>query len=296
MSVHGLIAGVLAAFVANGPAVADDKTSASALAGDILDDARPSMEREALVKKHPGLSDALIAAMVADLKPGTKEESRRIPWVWRVAIAAGKRNDEAELRKILAVALPGPDGKLDDWRAVVVGGGLINGVSQAGEWPGARFEAVLKDDPGLRARWTRTVKLASVMADDPAVSTGTRYDALRLLGTTGWDEHGAQLFRYLTKGTHAELQMGALSGLSDVPGPPACVAQALASGLGHYTPENLDIALDALLRDEARALVLLDAVAEDRVKPERLGKARADALLGHASEAVRGRAGKLLGR
>jgi len=27
--------------------------------------------------------------MVADMKPDAKEEYRRIPWIWRVAVAAG---------------------------------------------------------------------------------------------------------------------------------------------------------------------------------------------------------------
>lgn len=279
------------------PARADDapKAVAEAVARQILDDSKPDAEREALVETHAVLSDRLIEAMAAGLKPGTPDEYRRIPWIWRVAIAAGKRNEAGELARILGVALPTPGGKLDDWRAVVVGGGLINGVSQAGEWPGPRFEAVVKGDPGLSERWRRCIELAAAMADDEAVATGTRYDALRVIGVEPWDRRGAQLFRYLVRGIHPELQMGAISGLSDVQSPPAAVAQALASGLEHYAKPNLELALDALLRDEARASVLLDLLADGRLKADRLGEARVKVLKAHASEAVRTRAGKLLG-
>lgn len=63
------------------------------IARAILDDAKPQSDREAIVKDNPKLSADLIAVMTSDLTAGTKEEYRRIPWIWRVAIAAGKRND-----------------------------------------------------------------------------------------------------------------------------------------------------------------------------------------------------------
>jgi hypothetical protein len=225
--------------------------------------------------------------------PDAKEEYRRIPWIWRVAIAAGKRNQGPEIVRILECSLPAPGTRLDDWRAVVIGGGIINGITQAGDWPGARVDALIQGNDPLEARWRRAIDLASVMADDSSVPTGTRYDALRMLGVQPWERRGAQLFRYLLKGTHAELQMGAISGLGDVPSP--CSAQALLSGIGHYHESNRNLALDSLLRDDLRALTLLDAVAQGRVTPAQLGDRRVKILREHPTEAVRQRAGVVLG-
>ena len=270
--------------------------AASKRAAAILDESKSQKEREAIVKERSVPSSDLIAAMTRDLAPGTKEEYARIPWIWRVAIDAARRNDPDEIRRILEVSLPTPDGKLDDWRAVVIGGGLINGITQAGDWPGPRIESALKPDAVLSARYERALELASAMADDAKVPPGTRYDALRMLGATSWDRRGAQLLRYLAKGTHPELQMGAVSGLGDMRDHAGDVAKALLDVLGDLNPANRALALQALVRDETRAQRLLDAVTDGRLKPDALGAKTVEALKSHASESVRRRATDLLGK
>ena len=71
---------------------------------------------------------------------------------------------------------------------------------------------------------------ALTMADDEKVPTGTRYDALRMIPLLGWERSGPRLKHYLKEGQHAELQMGAVSGLSDVDSPE--VAPLLGNALG----------------------------------------------------------------
>src|SRR5262249_36335652 len=105
---------------------------AAALARQILDDNLPAAKRQAIINEHPQLPAELIAALALDLKADAKEEYRRIPWIWRVALTAGKRNDTKEIRAILEAALPREGEPLRDWRAVVLGGGIINGISQKG--------------------------------------------------------------------------------------------------------------------------------------------------------------------
>jgi hypothetical protein len=270
--------------------------AASKRATAVLDESKPAKEREALARDRSVPSSDLVAAMTRDLIPGTKEEYARIPWIWRVAIDAAKRNDVDEIRRILEVSLPAPNGRLDDWRAVVIGGGLINGITQAGDWPGPRIETALKRDAVLSLRYERALDLASAMADDPKVPTGTRYDALRMLGATTWDRRSAQLLRYLKKETHPELQMGAVSGLGDLRDHSSDVAKALIEVLGDLDATNRSLALQALTRDEARAQRLLDAIAADRVKAVGLGEKTTEALKTHASDAVRARALELLGK
>jgi hypothetical protein len=271
----------------------DQAKPAAELARTLLDDSKPRDQREAIIADHPELAPALIAAMAADLPKDAQEEYRRIPWIWRVAIAGGKRNDAEELRQLLAVSLPADGAPLDDWRAVVLGGGLINGISLAGDWPGERLEHVLQGHPELAARWRRSIDLAAVMADDDRVRSGTRYDALRMLGAESWDRRGAQLFRYLLKGVHPELQQGAVSALSDVRSP--STAQALLSGLPHYSAANRALALDALLRDAGRTSALLDALSDGRLRRDDLGADRIKRLVQHPNADLQRRAAMILG-
>jgi hypothetical protein len=268
--------------------------SAAELARDLLHDEKPAKVREAIVAEHPDLAAELIAAMAAGLDSADEaEQYRRIPWIWRVAIAAGRRAEAAQLKSLLDASLPRDGKPLADWQAVVIGGGVINGVSQTGRWPDEFIGQLLKDDKALMARWSRAIELSSAMADDPKVRGGTRYDALRMVAMDGWQQHGEQLQKYLAQGVNDELQMGAVSGAADVRSPEA--GPVLAAGLGYYSPRNRELALDALLRDESRLAALLDALAAGKVSKEMLGEARIAKLLKAKDATIRKRAEQLLG-
>ncbi|WP_165244855.1 neutral/alkaline non-lysosomal ceramidase N-terminal domain-containing protein [Paludisphaera soli] len=269
--------------------------SVADVARTILDDKVPAPEREALVARHADKSAELIAAMAAGLdRADEAEQYRRIPWIWRVAIAAGKRDDVEEMRRILEVSLPAvADAKLEDWRSVVLGGGLINGVSMVGPMPGARFDAILADSPELKARWDRSIALAVQMADDEAVRTGTRYDALRILGVEGWDAHGEQLVRYLAEGVDPELHQGAVCALGDVPS--TRIVAPLLECLGRLTPGNRAFAMQALIRDADRREALVDALEAGLVKPDALDEGARKALVDPAKTRSAERARRLLG-
>ncbi|HEY8503132.1 MAG TPA: hypothetical protein VIL46_01020, partial [Gemmataceae bacterium] len=92
-----------------------------ALARRILDDAAPREARERLAKENADRAVALVRAMTADLPDDAKEEYRRIPWVWRVSIAAGRAGKDDVLRGLLDVSLPREGERLRDWQAVVLG-------------------------------------------------------------------------------------------------------------------------------------------------------------------------------
>jgi putative membrane-bound dehydrogenase-like protein len=266
--------------------------SAADLARQLLDDSRPARERQGLIDQTAGRAAEAVAALVADLPEDAKEEYRRIPWVWRVAVAAGKRNDTAELQRLLDTALPQPGEPLRHWQAVAVGGGVINGISQRGVWPRPRIDDLFSADTGLKQRWQQTLQQAAAMADDEKVPTGTRYDALRIIALDTWERRGEQLAKYLAKGTNAELQMGAISGLADLDAPP--VAEKLITGLEHYPPNNRTLALDALVRTDARVAALLDAVERGTVRPALLNDAQRQKLHSLPNEALRTRAVKLV--
>jgi hypothetical protein len=266
---------------------------APALARQILDDSRPEADRKQIIADRPQLSLDLLKALVADLPAGdSKEEYRRIPWIWRVTVAAGKRNQIDELRPIVDFCVPQPNDPLRDWQAVVLGGGVINGIGLSGGWPDEQIRTIVAGNPDLIQRWARLLREAAVMADNQKVFKGTRYDALRILGLDTWNRRGAQLFRYLLKGIDDELQQGAIGGLSDMRSP--CVAQALLSGFSHYNAENRGFALKALLRDRERTFVLLEAIEGGTVKASDLGAERLTALINNPDPSIRERSRQLL--
>ena len=240
---------------------------APALAAKILDDSLSAPERRAIIEKHPDLAAELVAAMTASLPVGdTSEEYRRIPWIWRVAVAAGKRNDGKSLRALLAVSLPKTGEKLRDWQAVVIGGGVINGISLAGKWPDERIGELVRGDEATQQRWKATLSAAAAMADDERVKTGTRYDALRMIALDPGDKSRQHLASYLAAGTDAELQMGAVSGLSDIDADE--IAPLLVENLKSLTPRNRALAIDALLRNDSRKIALQASLAAGRVSPD----------------------------
>ena len=273
---------------------APEAPSLPILVKQVLDESKPAAEREALIHAQTNLAAALISEMARDLKPGDPEEYGRIPWIWRVAIRAGKQNQAEELLPILDASLPKPEEPLRDWQAVVLGGGIINGLSQLNLWPGDRLQEILGGNGDLTKRWKRALELAATMADDPDVPSGTRYDALRMLGVQTWEKRGDQLAGYLDRRANEELQMGAISGLADMKSPK--VPAALLSGIAHYSLPNRQLALDALLRDDTRVAALLDAVAAGRVSLAQLGEKRAQTLKTSTNPKLRERAEKLLAK
>jgi putative heme-binding domain-containing protein len=288
------MADLIAYLTAADPPKSDKPLSPAELAKLILDDATPKDRREALVSEAVPRAVDVLRAMTADLPPDDpKEEYRRIPWVWRVSIAAGRGNDPAVLRGLLETSLPKPGEPLRDWQAVVLGGGVINGLSLENIWPGRRLAELMTGHPELAKRWAEALKLAHVMADAEKVPTGTRYDALRMVALDGWDAAVPRLVKYLAKSAHAELQMGAVSGLVDVEKPE--VTDLLVKALPDLTAGNRKLAVAGLLRTPERSNALLDALEKGSARPEWVEKEHREKLLKHPDEAVRKRAAKVLG-
>jgi hypothetical protein len=264
------------------------------IAKTILDDTVPAAKRQALIADNVPRAVELLAALTDDLRPGAKEEYRRIPWIWRVAIAAGRKNDAAQLRRMLDVSLPEKGAPLYDWQAVVIGGGIVNGISLAGAWPGRRLNELLKDQPELATRWRASLAQAHVMADNAKIVPGTRYDALRMVALDEWDQAKPRLAKYLARNAHGELQQGAVSGLADIEH--ADAAKLLVEHLGDFTPNNRKLALDGLLKTDERAALLLDALAAGRAEAAWLTKEHRQKLLESANPALKARVAKVLGK
>ena len=243
-----------------------------------------------MIDQRPGMGPGIISLLAAGIRTGDlDDEYRRIPWLWRVAIAVGKRNDGGEIRDVLETSVPAAGSSLCDWQAVVLGGGLINGASQLGFWPKRRLSEILDGLPAVKARWPATLLLAAAMADDDRIRTGTRYDALRMVALMDDKAAVPHLLKYLTKGTNPELQMGAVSGLVDVDSNNATVA--LTKSLSYLEGRNRYLAIEGLLHTKERATALAMLLQNDKLV---LQTDERQSLLEHPVEEVRSRAKTLL--
>ena len=217
----------------------------------LLDDAVPTERRIQVIDQRPGMGPAIIRLLVErKLQAATNDATPFIPWIWRVALAVGKRNDGGEIRDLLELCLPADNAPLEHWQAIVIGGGVINGLTQVGQWPGRRIEEILSGEPHLQARWPRTLKLSSELADDKSVKPGTRYDALRMVALRDPKIALPHLQQYLEKDVDRQLQMGAVSGLGDIETPEA--TRLLIESLPQLEPRNHRLATEALSRTAQR--------------------------------------------
>ncbi len=273
--------------------VPDTDANIQDVAARILDDKLSDDQRAAIIAQYPTEAAILVEKMTSNMPADSKEEYRRIPWIWRVAVACGKRDKADQIKPLLHTSLPPVDQPLRDWQAVVIGGGIINGIGLNGGWPKSRIDEILRDDVELTKRWKNSLLLAVKMADDEQVPTGTRYDALRIIALDDWTLRRDQLTKYLAKGVHDELQMGAISGLSDVESKE--VSPLLINNLGHFNDENRGLAIAALLRTNERSERLLDAIAEARISGKLLSTAQRKLLLESKELSIRERAKRILG-
>ncbi|HUR46722.1 MAG TPA: PVC-type heme-binding CxxCH protein [Candidatus Saccharimonadales bacterium] len=259
----------------------------------LMDAGEPASAREAAIRANPQFAADFISEMTRDLKAGPAEYER-IPWIWRVAISCGKRNEPLQIKRVLETSLPLESAPLRDWQAVVLGGGIINGLSQRGLWPDQVLGTIVAEDAALLKRLNRATELAAEMSDDPKVPTGTRYDALRMLGIEPWKKRGKQLTRYLGKGGNGELQMGAVSAMVDISAPEA--TSALISALDHLKGHNRELALEGLLRDESRAKALIESAKARKWNADLLGTNLVAKLQDYPNPTLRAQARELFPR
>ena len=97
-------------------------------------------------------SDEKIWALVKTITT-QESEYKVIPQIWEIALADGKKNDAGQIKKLLELAIPRPEAKLRHWQAVVLGGSIINGLSQSGVWPRSRLAELMNDDKEMQLRW-----------------------------------------------------------------------------------------------------------------------------------------------
>jgi len=217
--------------------------------------------RERLILQHKAVAPELILQWTKELKSNieSKIEYQRIPSIWRVSILAVRdsatRSDV--LPKLLDLSLPTPDSKMRDWQLVVLGGAIINGLSLENLWPKAELEKLISEHPEWKPRWQLALEFAQRDAMDPRIPAGTRYDAIRILAMLPAEQAIDKAASFLDVAAldpaiGEELQMGAVSALSDIDDP-RVIARVLA-GYPSLSSGNQKLARQAMLRTESRKL------------------------------------------
>ena len=222
-----------------------------------------------LIDEYPCLSSEILTELIRDLESETREETKRIPWIFRVTVAAGERNTDSELLEILEISLPKPGEKLLNWQTVVLGGGIVNGISRQGIWPKSRIHDILQADHILSERWKYAIEESYQIAADPEVPNPWRYDALRILAMDSPEKSIPELQSYLDPDLDDHLNMGAISGLSDIQS--TVVTDLLLSGLPHFSDRNRNLVLEAMLRTDRRIAVLFKKISSNELTIEHFG-------------------------
>jgi putative heme-binding domain-containing protein len=153
------------------------------------------------------------------------------------------------------------------------------------------------DSPEARLasqRVAAALKHATAVAVDHIAPTSSRLGAIGLLGLADYSRTGDTLEGLLTPQHSGEIQVAAVRALSQMPEPSAVAALLGRTRWASFTPEVREAALAALTRDEARTLMLLDAIEEDTIPGTTLTAARRNRLTNHRNPAIQKRARTLL--
>jgi putative membrane-bound dehydrogenase-like protein len=105
-------------------------------------------------------------------------------------------------------------------------------------------------------------------------------------------QHDALLKNLIGTREEPQIQFAALKVLDKIPGPEP--GTFLLSQWGSLTPDVRDAALELFLTDQARVVLLLNAIESGQVQSSGLGYLRGVKLMNHSNDALRDRARKLL--
>ncbi len=248
--------------IAKTPSTEPEPSSVLELADLILSKSKIDRQQIEEIESHPELHADLLKILTTDIKPGTQQESSRIPLLWRISLQAGKSNNPNQILRVLDAALPIQSQPLSNWQVVVIGGGVIAGLCEQDLNPKERIEEIVKTDQFLLKRWQNALQKAVQKADDSRVSNGTRYDAIQIAALDQWENCEELLKRFCAKDIDLELQQAAVRGLSYVKEEAA--TKYLVSQLQELSLRNQKIAVDCLTQSTAKSNLLLDQIKTKR--------------------------------
>jgi putative heme-binding domain-containing protein len=193
---------------------------------------------------------------------------------------------------ILQITEPGEE---SGWQATTLSG-IARGLRSRGlgdQDRSALMTLVSGESPqsrSARPRLERVLSRASSMALDDTTPADQRLAAIELLGHSDYATAGRALGDLLAPRHPFEVQVAAVRALSQLPDPVA-VASLLEPGRWPaFTPRIREAVLSALLADERKTPVLLDALERGAVTSLAVGASRRSRLMTHRDAAIQTRA------
>ena len=190
------------------------------IASKVLDETISDSERVKLIRSKPEYAADLLKTLVEDIKPGTSEESSRIPWLWEITVFAAEKNNADTIARILEIAIPKNQMSVANWQIAVIGGGLIFQMSKSDRDPRGTIEDLVGRDPLLKERWNKLIAMSQMIVLDENQSLGIRYDALRIFAMSDWSVAKGvyqQLFskKDVQSESEKELRLAAVAAIPD---------------------------------------------------------------------------------
>jgi putative heme-binding domain-containing protein len=183
------------------------------------------------------------------------------------------------------------------WQAAALFG-IAQGLQARGLGRDGRsaFMTLLSSDSEQARSASQRVRIvlarASALALDEQASAELRLGAIGLLGHTNHAAAGRTLESLLAPQQPSQIQLAAVRALSQLPEPAAAASLVAPRRWSTFTPETREAVLSALLTDDTRTVVLLDALETGAMPPASIGSSRRNRLMNHRNAAIqkRGRA------
>ncbi len=141
-------------------------------------------------------------------------------------------------------------------------------------------------------RKEEVLQRASSVAADRELDERFRADAIRLISRIDPESYEEELYSYSRPSEPSVVQQEAVAGLGNIPG--THIASYLLDNWGSMTPAVRDRAVDAMMQENERINMLLDAVEDNRVLTTTIGWNRRVVLMRDTGGEVRERARELL--
>ena len=138
-------------------------------------------------------------------------------------------------------------------------------------------------------RVQKVLSRASALALDERASADLRLGAIGLLGHTDYSSAGRTLESLLAPRHPSQIQLAAVRALSQLPEPAAAASLVAPGRWLAFTPETREAVLSVLVTDDARTLVLLDALEKGAIAPASIGSSRRSRLMNHRNAAIQAR-------
>lgn len=144
-----------------------------------------------------------------------------------------------------------------------------------------------KDQQNLKKFYQKIVNTAT----NSKTSLAQRLDAISILKFVGFEISGETLLTLIQDGNSQAVKIAAIAAISPYSDPR--IGEILMDGFATQTPGMRRAILDAMLANQDRTGLLLDAIEKDQIKISELGPSRSSSLQRHRNPEIKKRAAAL---